>query len=329
MSNLGPDTQDFYVEKLDDPKAPTHYEFQGEWHDLEIAARRSPSRAAPRWCWRSAHPPRPADERGDGGRLKDSEPLALKWAHARDASRSSTRCWGSTWRRLRGVLRAAIKRWEMPGQNFVYADTAGNIGYQATGKIPIRVRSPGPGAHAGLDGRARVDGLHPLRGAARVLQPARGLPRHREQQDHVPTTTRTSSRTTGSPATAPSGSRTCWPRAQHTVESMRASRRRRTRCPPSGCAPSSPGGGARARPVGSPSRKPPEQGRWRPRRWSSSRRGTCASSRTRGRHRVPGLVHPRAAQAAEPQAGPGAGGALPGQRSTSATAVCTCPSSSG
>jgi penicillin amidase len=35
-------------------------------------------------------------------------------------------------------FRGALERYGGPGQNFVYADTSGNIGYQAAGRLPIR-----------------------------------------------------------------------------------------------------------------------------------------------------------------------------------------------
>jgi penicillin G amidase len=34
--------------------------------------------------------------------------------------------------------KAAFSRWVGPTSNLVYADTSGNIGYYAVGKIPIR-----------------------------------------------------------------------------------------------------------------------------------------------------------------------------------------------
>src|SRR5699024_2148408 len=37
-----------------------------------------------------------------------------------------------------GDLRQAASEFEVPGQNLVYADRQGNIGYQAPGKLPIR-----------------------------------------------------------------------------------------------------------------------------------------------------------------------------------------------
>jgi penicillin amidase len=40
-------------------------------------------------------------------------------------------------------FREAARRWKMPGENFVYADVEGSIGYQATGLAPIRRRGTG------------------------------------------------------------------------------------------------------------------------------------------------------------------------------------------
>lgn len=62
-------------------------------------------------------------------------------------------------------FREALKRWKMPGENFVYADVDGNIGYQATGLSPIRKKGDGllpvPGARGEYDwtGFASIDEL--------------------------------------------------------------------------------------------------------------------------------------------------------------------------
>jgi len=46
-------------------------------------------------------------------------------------------------------FRAAVRDFQGPGQNFVYADRAGNVGYQLTGRFPIR---------NGFDGDVPLDG---------------------------------------------------------------------------------------------------------------------------------------------------------------------------
>jgi penicillin amidase len=40
-------------------------------------------------------------------------------------------------------FREALSYWDVPSQNFVYADVEGNIGYQAPGRIPIRASGDG------------------------------------------------------------------------------------------------------------------------------------------------------------------------------------------
>jgi penicillin amidase len=139
MSNLGPDTQDFYIEKLDDPKAPRRYEFKGEWHDLEVLREEIPVRGGapvPLEIRITRHGPI-MNEVLSRELKPDSEPLALRWALHDSAPllpalvRMNV---AGNWK----DFRAALELWESPGQNFVYADVEGNIGYQATGKIPIR-----------------------------------------------------------------------------------------------------------------------------------------------------------------------------------------------
>ncbi|HSP79657.1 MAG TPA: penicillin acylase family protein, partial [Myxococcaceae bacterium] len=138
MSNLGPDTQDFYLEKLDDARAPRRYEFKGEWHELELRREEISVRGAPPVVLevrRTRHGP--LMNEAMSRLLKDAEPMALRWG-LEDSEPLVHALVGinlaSDWK----GFRAAVARWESPGQNFVYADGEGNIAYQATGKIPLR-----------------------------------------------------------------------------------------------------------------------------------------------------------------------------------------------
>ncbi|MFD0367822.1 penicillin acylase family protein [Streptomyces sp. NPDC127114] len=61
------------------------------------------------------------------------------------------------------AFRAAAKDFEVPSQNLVYADTAGNIGYQAPGKIPVRSKAanydgtlPAPGWDSSYDWKGYI-----------------------------------------------------------------------------------------------------------------------------------------------------------------------------
>ncbi len=140
MSNLNPDTQDLYIEKFDNPTSPTKYEYQGGWRDLEvvtetIAIKNQPALEMP--VYRTHHGPIITDMVRDKLDAGYNEPLALRWAALENSSLIQSIIevnQAGSWQEFRD----AIKHWEAPGQNFVYADVDGNIGYQSSGNIPIR-----------------------------------------------------------------------------------------------------------------------------------------------------------------------------------------------
>lgn len=70
-------------------------------------------------------------------------------------------------------FRAALEHYGGPGQNFVYADTDGNIGYQVAGLLPIRKSCAGdaPVAEAGCDWQ----GFIPFEKLPSVYNPAAGM----------------------------------------------------------------------------------------------------------------------------------------------------------
>ena len=71
-------------------------------------------------------------------------------------------------------FRQAFSEFDAPGQNVVYADVEGNIGYQATGKIPIR---PGDGALPvdGSDNAHEWTGYIPYEKLPSVFNPPSGV----------------------------------------------------------------------------------------------------------------------------------------------------------
>ena len=72
-------------------------------------------------------------------------------------------------------FRAAVHDFWGPAQNFVYADRAGNIGYQATGKIPIRRNFDGDVPLDGTSGDFEWDGFIPFEQLPSVYNPASGI----------------------------------------------------------------------------------------------------------------------------------------------------------
>ncbi len=74
-----------------------------------------------------------------------------------------------------GEFRQALSRLDSPGQNVVYADVEGNIGYQATGKIPIRAAGDGSLPVNGSDNAHEWLGYVPYEKLPSVVNPPAGI----------------------------------------------------------------------------------------------------------------------------------------------------------
>lgn len=72
-------------------------------------------------------------------------------------------------------FRAAVRDFWGPGQNFVYADRAGNIGYQVTGKLPIRRGFKGDVPLDGASGKFEWDGFIPFEQLPSFYNPPSGI----------------------------------------------------------------------------------------------------------------------------------------------------------
>src|SRR2546426_357161 len=72
-------------------------------------------------------------------------------------------------------FRRAFSKFDAPGQNVVYADADGNIGYQATGKIPIRATGDGSLPENGSDNLHEWTGYMPFEKLPSVFNLASGI----------------------------------------------------------------------------------------------------------------------------------------------------------
>ena len=72
-------------------------------------------------------------------------------------------------------FRRAFSQFEAPGQNVVYADVDGNIGYQTTGKVPVRASGDGSLPENGSDDAHEWIGYIPFEKLPTVYNPASGI----------------------------------------------------------------------------------------------------------------------------------------------------------
>jgi penicillin amidase len=72
-------------------------------------------------------------------------------------------------------FRTALAHFGGPGQNFVYADTAGNIGYQVAGRLPIRKNCLGDAPSDGAGNECEWAGIIPFEQLPQSFNPASGV----------------------------------------------------------------------------------------------------------------------------------------------------------
>jgi penicillin amidase len=166
MTNLGFDVQDLYIERMDPHTGAYLYDGKREQAFLErewIAVKNDKPLQISQWITR--HGP---------VRIQNGQALALKWAAADPKifqypfpEINRARNWQEF---LHG-----IERFPGPGQNFVYADSQGNIGYHATGRLPIRKTYAGDVPVDGSDARNEWAGYIPFDQLPAFFNPPGGM----------------------------------------------------------------------------------------------------------------------------------------------------------
>ena len=182
ITNVGPDVFDLYRIRVN-PSNPLQYEWNDEWRDMIVYEETV--------CFGDGAEPvtiqvrethlgpiindnQRDEETGETMGFNNEDPTALRWTaldpgtilQAVAAFNKAT-----NWEEFR----SALQYWDVPGQNFVYADVEGNIGYQTTGRIPIRAQN-----HTGLvpvpgwTDEFEWQGFIPYDSLPRVLNPERG-----------------------------------------------------------------------------------------------------------------------------------------------------------
>lgn len=178
VTNLGPDVQDLFIERVN-PENPNQYEYQGEWVDMEIVREeiRVAGREEPEVLFVRITRHGPIINDVVGGTEEEWsfgwQPLALSWTALQPGTlmRSVLLLDKATnWEEFR----EALSYWDVPSQNFVYADVEGNIGYQAPGRIPIRAAGDGSMPVPGWTGEYEWVDYIPFDELPRAFNPPEG-----------------------------------------------------------------------------------------------------------------------------------------------------------
>ena len=71
-------------------------------------------------------------------------------------------------------FREALRHFDDPSQNVVYADTQGNIAYSLNGRVPVRARGEGSVPAPGWTGEYEWTGYIPFEAMPHLFNPPRG-----------------------------------------------------------------------------------------------------------------------------------------------------------
>lgn len=148
VTNIYPDVNDHYQIKVN-PDNPLQYEWNGSWRDMTVRNETISfaDGAAPiNFKVRETHlGPIVNDNKYDADTgtftgFNNKDPLALRWT-ALETGTITIAIMGINKAKNFEEFRNAVKYWDCPAQNMIFADTAGNIGYQMPGRVPIRSKN--------------------------------------------------------------------------------------------------------------------------------------------------------------------------------------------
>jgi len=148
FTNTMVDDTDFYIEKIN-PGNPLEVEYMGQWEKLRVKKEVIKVKDADDVAFDirlSRHGPL-IDQISPGGEAVDGA-VALRWT-APALSSPAVALYKANRAKNLDELEAALAHFKCPGQNWVYADREGNIGYWAAVGIPVR---------EGFDGKLPVPG---------------------------------------------------------------------------------------------------------------------------------------------------------------------------
>jgi penicillin G amidase len=165
VTNLSADVLDLYAEQMDERTG--RYLFRGKTEQAQLdrqTIRVRNGKPVEVDVWVTRHGPVVGSENGKTHSMRWSAMDGFGFPFC-DIDRAQS------WRQFR----AAVSRYWGPGQNFVYADRAGNVGYQAGGRVPIRRGFEGDVPLDGASGRYEWDGYIPFAAMPSEYNPASGI----------------------------------------------------------------------------------------------------------------------------------------------------------
>jgi penicillin amidase len=168
FTNNGADVQDLYVETFN-PAAPDEYRVKGSWTKAQIVDETIRVKGQPDEHFEvvvTRHGPVVARDR--------DKAYAMRWTATEPGGLANSYNWlgrAKNWKEFREVMKHV---WG-PGQNAVYADVDGNIGYIMAARVPIRKKGHGEVPVPGDTDDYEWTGYIPFEQLPQALNPESGL----------------------------------------------------------------------------------------------------------------------------------------------------------
>ncbi len=174
VTNLMADEADFCIEEVRD--ADSSYRYRDRWVPLTVIEEDIPVRDSTPVNLRvrlTHNGPIVTDIHTPLNRARPTYVASMHWTGAEPDDQIGTFLAmnrATDWR----SFRAALKEYTVPGQNFVFADVRGNIGYACAARIPVRRRGRGLLPLPGWDDPSPWSGYVPFESLPQVFNPAGG-----------------------------------------------------------------------------------------------------------------------------------------------------------
>jgi penicillin amidase len=172
FTNVMADDADFYIEKIN-PDNPNQYEFMGSWQDMKIKEEVIKVKGADNVKLKvrlTRHGP--IIDAVNHYKEPKNTALSMRWT-AYETLQTSPFMGLNTAESVDDIEKA-VADFKCPGQNWVYADDKGNIGFWAAVAIPIRDGFSGAVPVPGWDGKHEWKGYVPTEQQPHLKNPARG-----------------------------------------------------------------------------------------------------------------------------------------------------------
>jgi len=172
ITNVMVDDVDFYIEKIN-PENPRQYWYKDHWEDMTVKVEtirvkgKDPVRAE---ILLTRHGPMVTEPKAGS----TENPISARWAFTEAIQPVQA---GSLLIKAKNIqeVQEALRYWEVPGQNFVFADTGGNIGYWCCATLPIRLKGDGLLPMPGWTGEYEWSGYVPFDQRPHLINPGTGF----------------------------------------------------------------------------------------------------------------------------------------------------------